>query len=657
MNYKKEYLIAGREEPRCHGKFHFRNGQKQNRKRMLALALCLNVLWGCSHGNDNTSAADHDASSDVISYDADDWYSDYDPANVSAIDLSAQSGNVTITKAGTYELSGTLKGSVEINVGKNDTVRLILNNATIQAKSGPAIISTQGEKLILSMPSGTKNAVSDGAYDSNGSGADAAIFVQDDLTINGEGQLSVTSGYYDAIKTKDTLKLMSGSYVITAADDGIVGRDFIYVHDGAYVLEVSGDAMKTTYDTDDFKGDIIIENGTFDIQAGNDGIQSEHRLSLYDGNYKIQTGGGSVNGVTAENAFEKGGFGRWNEASSNALQSEDTPSAKGIKSGSDMVLYGGIYDMDTSDDSFHSNANLTIKGGNFTIASGDDGFHSDAVLTLADGSVDVIKSYEGLEGSDVIIHGGYLLVKASDDGINAAGGSDGDNASQPSPDHFMDSDHVIEIHGGAIQVDAMGDGLDSNSSIVMNGGSAVICGPDDGANGALDYEGVFAMNGGILVALGSSQMAMAPSSSSKQYGLMIHTSMQEAKSIAYLSDEAGNMIIGFTSPRAYSSIVISTPQLQAQQTYQLYVNASGGNVNDNGYIESGIQEGTLAETITLSQQMTVSGNAGMNGMEFHGGMRDQGGMETQGREPMEFDGQFPQEPPQMKEGGKDAFRQ
>ena len=76
MNYKKEYLIAGREEPRCHGKFHFRDGQKQNRKRMLALALCLNVLWGCSHGNDNTSAADHDASSDVIAYDADDWYSD-----------------------------------------------------------------------------------------------------------------------------------------------------------------------------------------------------------------------------------------------------------------------------------------------------------------------------------------------------------------------------------------------------------------------------------------------------------------------------------------------------------------------------------------------------------------------------------------------------
>lgn len=626
----------------------------------IILGLCLGMLGGCSGKDGNANTQREENTESGIVYDADDWYSEYDKSDVNVIDLDAQSDEVIISEAGSYELSGTLKGSVVVQVKEQDSVRLILNHATIQSEDGPAILATQGEKLILSLPEGSENVITDGTVyrDQSSDAPDAAVYVKNDLTINGDGRLSVTGNYRDAIKTKDTLKLMSGSYVVKAADDGIIGRDFVYVHDGAYAIEAAGDGIKTTYDSDDSKGDIIIEGGTFDIQTENDGIQSEHCLSIYDGTFTIQSGGGSVNGVTAKNAFEPGGFGRWNQTVSDAAQTEDTPSAKGIKSGSDMILQGGIYDMDTSDDSFHSNAGLTVAGGSFSVASGDDGFHSDGTLRIQDGSVDVVNSYEGLEGSDVIIDGGYLSVKASDDGINAAGGSDADNASQPSPDHFADGDHRLEIHGGVIQVDAMGDGLDANGSIVMDGGSVVICGPEDGANGALDYETEFEMNGGILIALGSSQMAQAPSQTSSQYGMMVNVTMQEAKSVAYLCDEDDNVMIGFTSPRAYSSIVISTPQLQAQGTYRLYVNASGGTINDNGYMESDLQGGTLADTITLTSQITISGNAGMDGM--NGGR----GMDTHGEvgdrdHPGAQDTQFPQKPPQTGEipNGEDRSRQ
>ncbi len=579
-------------------------------RTLLALGMSIPLLWGCGGKGDAANSSDEETLTNVVSYDDDDWYTDYDENDCEVINLGDYTDKVTIVKAGTYVLQGTLKGQVEITVNKNDTVRLILDQVNITAENGPAISCTECKKLILSLPEGTKNMIADGSsyQDQSEDAPDAAIFSQDDLTINGLGELNVNAKYQDAVKTKDTLKLMSGRITVKAADDGFFGKDFLYVHEGTYAIDTGGDGLKTTYDKDNEKGDMVIENGTFAITAGNDGLQSEHSLAIYDGTFTITTGGGSVNSVTAKNAFEPGGFGRWEQPAHESSQ-ETTASAKGVKAGSSLTIYGGVFQMDTSDDSLHSNGALTVEGANFTIASGDDGMHSDGTLTIQDGTVDITKSYEGIEGSNVIINGGDLLVTADDDGINAAGGNDNDNESQPSPDHFANGDHVIEIHGGSLQVDARGDGADANGSIVMDGGTMVIWGPEDGGNGALDYDSACDINGGILIALGSSQMAQAPSSNSSQNVIMFNLSAQSAQSFTYLTDSAGNVILGFNSPRSYSNIVISSPKLESGETYQLYTGGSGGSVNDYGYIESGISGGTQAASVTLNDRITSSGNA------------------------------------------------
>ena len=49
----------------------------------------------------------------------------------------------------------------------------------------------------------------------------------------------------------------------------------------------------------------------------------------------------------------------------------------------------------------------------------------------------------------------------------------------------------------------MGVGLDINGSVYMTGGTVLIRGPVANNNGALDYGGVFEINGGWLVAAGS----------------------------------------------------------------------------------------------------------------------------------------------------------
>ena len=80
--------------------------------------------------------------------------------------------------------------------------------------------------------------------------------------------------------------------------------------------------------------------------------------------------------------------------------------------------------MDSADDAIHSNSALTVNGGSFNISTGDDAIHSDAALLIADGTINISQSYEGLEGLTVDISGGNITLTASDDGINAAGGSD-----------------------------------------------------------------------------------------------------------------------------------------------------------------------------------------------------------------------------------------
>lgn len=568
---------------------------------MLSLAL---VLCGCQ----NKAAADSEVTQQEakVSYEDNDYYTEYETAEYTEIDLDKENGDVTIQEAGTYELHGSLKGSILVDT-KDEVVRLVLKQASISAESGPAIRCSEGKKLILSLYEGTQNQLSD-STDLETTEYDATIFVQNDLTINGSGSLVIEANIQNAIKAKDTLKLMEGNIQIQSTDNGIIGKDTLYVHGGSYQIKAEGDAIKSTYDKDDEKGDIIIENGEFQLESGQDGIQATRSLTVYNGSFHIESGGGSENGVKAANAFQPGCFGHWNQPQSEAV--EDSPSAKGIKAEAQLTIHDGSFELNTSDDSLHASGDITINGGSLTLASGDDGIHSDQALTIQNGHINVTESYEGLEGADIIINGGDIQVCSSDDGINAAGGSDNDNADQPSPDRFMQGgDYTIEIHGGTILIDAKGDGLDSNGTIEMDGGSAVVFGPSDGGNGALDYDKAFTISGGILIAVGSSQMAQAPSASSTQPALMLQLSQQEANTLFYLCDENGNPIIGAVPKRAYSNIVISTPKLTLSKEYQLYIGGSG-TVNDAGYIESGLQGGSLNTTITLNDIITQNTQSG-----------------------------------------------
>ena len=76
-----------------------------------------------------------------------------------------------------------------------------------------------------------------------------------------------------------------------------------------------------------------------------------------------------------------------------------------------------------------------------------------------------------------------------------------------------------------LRIDAAGDGIDSNGSLQISGGTVYVDGPTDGGNGALDYDGSGEVSGGTVVAVGSVGMAMGFTSGSTQGSIcLLYTS-------------------------------------------------------------------------------------------------------------------------------------
>ncbi len=490
-------------------------------------------------------------------------------------------GILTISKAGTYILSSSLNGSIIVEASKNDFIHLVLNGVEITCENSAPINIRQADKVVITLADGTENKLVDGAVyqydDPDAEEPSAALFSKDDLSLNGNGSLTIQANHNNGIQSKDDLRISGGNYSITAAKNGIVGKDSLVISDGSFTISAENDAMKSTNDKDEGKGYLTINGGNYLITSQSDGIQAETALSITGGNFEITTAGGSGNSSS-------NGKGMWGSAAS----SSDEASAKGIKAGQAIQISGGEYLLNTSDDSVHSNGSIEITGGAFQISSGDDGVHADELLTIKDGEINIAQSYEGLEALDIDLEGGTVYISASDDGVNAAGGRDNSSmGGRPGQNSFGGSMGSLSISGGYYFVDANGDGLDSNGTIDMSGGTVLVNGPEDNGNGALDYDSSFLISGGVLITAGSSGMAQVTSSESAQNTVVYYLPSAESGTAVRLEKADGTEIYSFTPSKKYSCILISSPEI-VQGDYTI---KSGGIIVNAHSIKDGVSTG------------------------------------------------------------------
>lgn len=573
----------------------------------------------------------------------------------------ADGNRLKIKEVGVYEISGSLSdGSIYVNVDKESEVHLIFNGVTVHNETSAAVYCKKAAKVTITLAEGSVNSLSDGAtyvFEEGEDEPDATLYAKSDLVINGNGRMTVTSAYKDAIKGKDSLYILGGELVVKSAEDGIVGRDFLYVAEGSITVDAAADALKASNDVDEGLGNIVIDGGSFTLTSGTDGIQAEKSLTITGGAFAVKTGGGAANASVKTDSLGFGdgmGWGKWGEwGISGETDTEDTASAKGLKAGTLVSITGGHFTLDTSDDAIHCNTNVAINGGEITISSGGDGVHADEALEISrDSKIRITKSYEGLEALNIVISGGEIDITAGDDGLNAAGGADGSGFGRPGMGMFGEGEGEVIVNGGFIRVNASGDGFDSNGDLTINDGVITVFGSTGGGEGALDYGGTFCLNGGTVFAAGGSVMGLAPANTSGQYSLAAGLTSQEQAGSKVEIVVNGETVFSEEVPRQFNYVVASSKD---------FVKDGSVSVAVNGEV---CYEGTLSEVVT---RFGFSGGmGGFGGPGDFGGHGGKGGF-GDGTRPEIPNGERPQIPeggwpgfpegemPQMPEGEWPAF--
>lgn len=506
--------------------------------------------------------------------------------------------NLTITDEGTYVLSGSLSGgSVTVDAEKTDKVTLILDNVSITADNTAPIYIKQADKVFVTTTANSENSlIQQGEFVNNGDdNIDSVIFSKDDITLNGAGKLTLSTSNGHGIVSKDDLAITSGSYEITASSHALSGKDCVKIAEGTFLLTSGKDGIHAENADDADMGYIYISGGSFTMNCTGDGIDSSAYIQIDNGNFNILAGGGSANGETQYESFGGPGMSYYGS-------STDTVSTKAIKATGKLVINSGEFTLDSADDAIHSNSDSLVTGGSFVISTGDDGIHADGNTTVSGGNIVINTSYEGIEGQSIDIKGGDITLTASDDGLNAAGGNDesGYGGFMQNDIFANDENAYINISGGKLVVKADGDGIDSNGDITVSGGETYVEGPQNSANGSLDYGGEAKITGGIFLSAGAIGMAENFSQASSQGVIMLTTSGSGGE--ISVSSNDGTLLLSYTPGINYSSIIISCPSIVKGNTYS--VTASGS-----------------TQRITMSS--TVYGSSG--GMGGFGGMGGMGG--------------------------------
>ena len=450
-------------------------------------------------------------------------------ATCDSSNVQIEDGVVTIKAAGVYVLSGTLTDeTIVVDAGDDDRVQIVLDGVSITAADYAAIYAKNADKVFVTLAEGTENSLTvSGDYVQNDdNNVDAVIFAKCDLTLNGNGSLTVKDTTGHGIVSKDDLVVTGGTYTIDSQDHCLNGKDSVRIADGTFTLTCDEDG----------------------IHAGNDDQQD-----------------------------------------------------------------GYIY----------------IEGGDIDISVEDDAMHAEGLLIITGGDIDISKSYEGIEGYKILVTGGDIDVAASDDGFNAAGGSSGNsgdnkggfgggpggdmNSNTPParpddngqnsgtdsdstdtntpparPDDNgqssgtsggpgmggvgMDADYdaYILITGGTININADGDGIDSNGYLGITGGNVYVLGPSNNGNGALDYGIYAAITGGEMVAVGGSGMAQGFGDESTQCSALVNfDEWIDAGETITLTDSNGNKLLTYKADKKFDSVLISASDMKQGETYTL----------------------------------------------------------------------------------------
>lgn len=580
---------------------------------------------------------------------------DLSNGTVSGSGISMKNGVVTITEGGDFTITGTLSDGC-IHVNTKDKVKLRLSGANITNLSGPAIYIEKADKAYITISKDTVNTLTDGAeYSGDYADLNGCIVSKDTLEIKGSGELTIQSSAHRGIKASDSLNIEGGTITLQAAKDGISVNDTFSMSDGTLNITTTQDGIASDSIVD-------ISGGTINITTTGEVTASENDFMKRPGQQTEQTETTSEDEVSS-----KGIKADWlMDISGGTIQVSSTDHA--LKCSSDINISGGTLTLNSSvKKGIKGEGNVTIDGGKIDITQSTEGIESKKILTINDGEIHINTTDDGLnaggQGDKMMMpHGGnFTRGDQQPNGENSRGtqnnmrpgghrGPGGmtppqgqenqnnqtppdfgqgqengmtpperpDNGNMPAGPGGMfgnsestekSSEHHIQINGGYLYINAKGDGIDSNGSLFIDGGTVIVDGPESNGDSALDSDGALMCGGGTVIAVGSAGMAEVPNSSSAQNFLSIYFGeTQAAGTLIRVEDSDGNEVLTYSPAKAFSHAVVSSSKLETGKTYRVYVGGNAtGDQQDGLFEQCSYSGGTLVGEAQISGAKTVIG--------------------------------------------------
>lgn len=467
-----------------------------------------------------------------------------DGAEITGEGANFYGGVLTIREGGNYSLSGELEnGQIVVNIKDRDAVTLYLNGVKVYNSYDPALeVKSAGHTLLVTQKE-TINRLQSGAKQpvipiGEGEGSGAAIYSKNDLFLAGDGVLQVLGYINNGIQADGSLAIESGEINVVAVNTALKSGYAVIIRDGEFMLNAGGDGIRADGSGSEGQGSISISDGRFSLKCGGDGMQAATLLDISNGVYTIDSGAGLAEARQGD--------------------ADNTPSAKGLKSGEKMRLAECSLSIQSPDDAIHSGGELLFAGASSTLHTEKTGVYAAGALNVTVGTLHIVESAQGMEGAPVNIRRGDLFISSAGSGIHSAARGAQDS-------------HDLTVSGGHLEIDSGEHALFSEGNLLLKGGSILINNPPENEMPALRYH-----NGPEGCRVGSATLLIADSNGmqdtsclSRNYIVRRFATPLQPESKIILSTRNNSVLFEHTLKHGAASFIFSSPALYGWRSYRL----------------------------------------------------------------------------------------
>ena len=488
-------------------------------------------------------------------------------ATVTGQGASFSDQTLTITQAGTYVLTGSGKNiKLVVEAADTDQVHLVFQNLTLEGE-GALLRINKAQEVVISLAEGSQNALTE-SQASDDEEVKATIHSQVPLTLNGTGNLTLTALTKNALEVEDDLKVLGGAYTVKAANHGFKAEGALDIEAATLTIEAGKDGLHAEHDETTERANISLNPTQLSIAATEDGVDAGNELTIEGGTITVSQ---SEEGLEARVIRQLGGDVTI-KSSDDGVNASAGSSSKTTDTSATSKTTDASTTSNTADTSSSASQATTDSATASTSASQatTDSATASIAASQATATPAATSQADQANKDKNATPPSPPAGQAPPQGGQPPQNGQGPGGMPPGGQEESDPSLQIILEGGTLTIDAEGDGIDSNGTVSISGGSLVVNGSVQGGNGPLDAAGDITITGGRVWALGTSDMLQGFAQGSTQASITANIAGTAGQTLIIL-DAKGKEVARQTASKDFQAVIMSSADLVDGQTYTIQV--------------------------------------------------------------------------------------